>query len=167
MVKTEALQVNHFCKTKSVCLGSPFQCKYFQFQLNETIKVPLPKSQLSPEISEYQLGSACFASTASCWSLFPPLFFTSCWQGWHQNLMNMIISHVSFLVFLLWNLSDPKAKFSCYAFIINNEVLLYLNPVGPVFHKLSCWSMTTDHFCGNTALHCLTKLYLVTDLPNW
>ena len=52
-----------------------------------------------------------------------------------QNLMNLIISHVSFL---LWNLSDPKGKFSCYAFIINNKVLLYLNSVGPVFHKLSC-----------------------------
>ena len=35
--------------------------------------------------------------------------------------MNLLM----FFLLFLWNLSDSKGKFSCYAFIMNNNVLLY------------------------------------------
>ena len=46
-------------------------------------------------------------------------------------LFLFVSSHLSYaeqtiIVLFVWNLSDPKARCSFYAFIMNNKVLLYL-----------------------------------------
>ena len=43
---------------------------------------------------------------------------------------------LKYLSFLLWNSSDPKDKFSFYAFIMNNKVLLYLYCIAVVAREL-------------------------------
>ena len=43
---------------------------------------------------------------------------------------------LKYLSFLLWNSSDPKDKFSFYAFIMNNKVLLHLYCIAVVAREL-------------------------------
>ena len=50
-------------------------------------------------------------------------------------LLHLLCSAV-YLSFLLCNSSDPKDKFSFYAFIMNNKVLLYLYCIAVVAREL-------------------------------
>ena len=63
----------------------------------------------------------------------------TCIQYTRLHLYTLTLVVLNYLSFLVWNSSDPKDKFSFYAFIMNNKVLLYLYSLVLNVHRNYMW----------------------------